>query len=204
MFLGSAHLLKLVNICMKFHEDDNFLFSYTMLSYTVLFWRWHFLLLLCDATSTTRSSWYGGLNKSLKQKLQVAQNKVVRFILNLQAMTWINYSILIDVNMLKVEDRVKQLRLNHVFKIFHELSPQYLNYNFVRVSDSHLYNTRGSDYKFRIPSISGCDTETFYNNSILYWNNLPENIKSISNKVTFKKTQRSLTYYWSVWRRKNF
>ena len=27
--------------------------------------------------------WYGGLNKTLKQKLQAAQNKEVRFILNL-------------------------------------------------------------------------------------------------------------------------
>ena len=93
--------------------------------------------------------------------------------------------------MLKVEDRVKQLRLNHAFNIFHELSPQYLNYNFVRVSDSHSYNTRGSDYSFRIPSISGCDTKAFYYNSILNWNNLPKNIKSISNKVIFKTAVKS-------------
>ena len=33
------------------------------------------------------SSWYGGLNKSLKHKLHVAQNKVIRFILNLKPMT---------------------------------------------------------------------------------------------------------------------
>ena len=91
----------------------------------------------------------------------------------------------------KVEDRVKQLRVNHVFKIFHEISPQYLNYSFVRVTDSQSYNTRGSDYNFRIPSINGCYTKTFYYNSILDWNNLPENIKSISNKETFKTAVKS-------------
>ena len=74
------------------------------------------------------------INKSLKQKLQVAQNKVIRFILNLQPMTRINYSVLTDVSMLKVEARVKQLRLNHVFTIFRELSPKYLNYNFVQIN----------------------------------------------------------------------
>ena len=72
--------------------------------------------------------------------------------------------------MLKVEDRVKQLRLNHVFNIVHEISPQYMNYNYVRVSDSHAYNTGGSDYSFRITSMSGCDTKTFYYNSVLDWN----------------------------------
>ena len=49
------------------------------------------------------SSCFGGLNKTLKQKLQVAQNKVVRFILNLKPMTRINYSVLSEMNMLKVE-----------------------------------------------------------------------------------------------------
>ena len=78
-----------------------------------------------------------------------------------------------------------------MFNIFHEISPQYLNYNFVRVSDSHSYNTRGNDYNFRIPSISDCDTKAFYHNSVLDWNNLPENIKSISNKETFKTAVKS-------------
>ena len=64
------------------------------------------------------SSWYVGLNKSLKHKLQVAQNKVLRFILNLKPMTRISYSILSEIKMLKVEDRAKQLRLNQFFLMF--------------------------------------------------------------------------------------
>ena len=35
----------------------------------------------------------------------MAQNKVVRFILNLKPMTRIDYSVLSDINILKVEDR---------------------------------------------------------------------------------------------------
>lgn len=137
------------------------------------------------------SAWYAGLNKSLKKKLQVAQNKVVRFILNLQPMTSINYNILSEINMLKVEDRVKQLRLNHVFNIFHNLSPQYLKQNFVPISSSHTHRTRASFYNFKIPTIKGCDSDTFYYNAILDWNSLPDSIKSTRNKETFKASIKS-------------
>ena len=56
------------------------------------------------------SSWYSGLTKGLQQKLQVCQNKVVRFILNLPPMYSVNYSVLSSLNLLNVEDRVKQLQ----------------------------------------------------------------------------------------------
>ena len=66
----------------------------------------------------------------------MAQNKVIRFILNLKPMTRISYSILSEIKMLKVEDRAKQLRLNHVYNVYHELAPQYLNQHFLRVADT--------------------------------------------------------------------
>ena len=34
-------------------------------------------------------SWYPGINKQKKSKLQVAQNKMIRFILNLNSQTYI-------------------------------------------------------------------------------------------------------------------
>ena len=132
------------------------------------------------------SSWYGGLNKSLKYKLQVAKNKVIRFILNLKPMTRISFSILSEIEMLKVEDRAKQLRSNHVFIVYHELAPQCLNQHFLREADSHSYRTRGSLFNFVVPSIKSCDSHTFYNNAILDWNSLSDDIKSITNKPSYK------------------
>ena len=88
--------------------------------------------------------------------------------------------------MLKVEDRAKQLRLNHVFDIYHDYAPQYLHQNFIKVLNSHVYNTRGSTYNFTVPAIKGCESESFCYNVILDWNNLPDNIKLISNRETFK------------------
>ena len=64
------------------------------------------------------SSWYSSLGKSMKKKLQIMQNKVIRFIIDLGPRTRIIYDILESVNMLHTSDRVTQLRLNHVFNIF--------------------------------------------------------------------------------------
>ena len=60
------------------------------------------------------SSWFEGLSKSFKKKLQILQNKTIRFILNLDPRTRITCNIFEKVNMLCVPDRVSQLRLNHV------------------------------------------------------------------------------------------
>ena len=75
------------------------------------------------------NSWYSGLTKELQQKLPMCQNKVVRFILNLQPMYSVNYSVLSSLNLLNVEDRVKQLRLNRVFNIFRAKAPSNLGTN---------------------------------------------------------------------------
>ena len=60
------------------------------------------------------SSWYSGLGSGLTNKLQILQNKVVRFVLDLGPRSRINCDILDSVGMLSVPDRVGQLRINHV------------------------------------------------------------------------------------------
>ena len=82
-------------------------------------------LILCHFDYSC-SSWYAGLNKGLKRKLQIAQNKVIRFINQLEPRTRITSDILMNLNLLNVETRVKQLRLNHMHKIFYNLCPSYL------------------------------------------------------------------------------
>ena len=65
-------------------------------------------------------------------------------------MTSLNYSVLSKINILKVEDRAKQLRPNDVFNIYHDYAPQYLHQNFIEVSNSHVYNTRRSTYNLTV------------------------------------------------------
>ena len=48
------------------------------------------------------------------------------------------------VGLLSVKDRVIQMKMNHVYKIFHGTAPDYLNAHFTRVTSVHSYSTRGT------------------------------------------------------------
>ena len=133
------------------------------------------------------SSWYAGISKGLKNKLQVAQNKTARFIKNMGPRTTIKQKELSSLGFLNVESRVKQLRLNHVHKIFNNTCPSYLKNNFVRINEHHTYSTRSSHYNFVTPKIKGSECTSFYYNAIHDWNSLPESIKTITDPKRFKK-----------------
>ena len=101
------------------------------------------------------SSWYSGLNKQLKKKLQICQNKTVRFIKNLGPRSHIGFSELDSLKMLNVDFRVKQLRLSHVHKINNETGPSYMSEHFIKTSEVHHHFTRNSIENFVLPSVCG-------------------------------------------------
>ena len=82
------------------------------------------------------SVWYSGLNKKLRNKLQVVQNKILRFIKQETPRYNVNSHVLAELNLLKVETRVSQLRLSRAFNIFHGNSPSFLQENFSKVCDN--------------------------------------------------------------------
>ena len=126
------------------------------------------------------------------KKLQVAQNKVIRFILNQNFMYHISEDDFKQLNlldMIDIQNRAKQLRLNHVFNILNEIGPEYLRSN--SVLNSHNRNTRNSVQNFVVPNKSTIISGTFYYNAIMDWFSLPSAIKSISNKSAFKKSVRT-------------
>ena len=133
------------------------------------------------------SSWYAGLCKQYKNKLQVLQNKTIRYIKNMGNRTTVNNKILCETGFLNIDSRVSQLRLNHVHKIFyHKKSPHYMKENFTKVRDCHHYFTRSSEYNFFVPPVKGQQLHTFYYNGIKDWNSLPVSLKSIKNTEAFK------------------
>ena len=98
----------------------------------------------------------------------------------------LNNSIFLDI-----QNRAKQLRLNHVFNIFNEIGPEYLRTNFTRVLNSHNHNTRNRVQNFVIPKNSTVISGSFYYNAIMDWSSLSSAIKSISNKPAFKRSVRA-------------
>ena len=137
------------------------------------------------------SSWYSALSQNYKNQLQVIQNKVVRFILGVGPRTHIGQKELDMVGMLTSEDRVAQLKLNHVFKIFHDCSPDYMKLHFTRVSALHNYSTRGSPFNFVVPISKGQARFTFYNTGVHLWNSLSSETKNIKELKAFKQAVKS-------------
>jgi hypothetical protein len=137
------------------------------------------------------SSWYSALSQKLKKKLQIMQNKMVRFILNLDWRAHIGQRELDSLGMLSVNNRVTHLKMNHVFKIFNGTSISYLKDNFQLFADLHNYRTRNSPYNFILPRAKGQACNTFYFTGIKDWNALPSDIKQISNPHPFKRAIKS-------------
>jgi len=130
--------------------------------------------------------WFNGLTKTLKSKLQVTQNKLIRFVLNLEPRSHIGNEDFIKLNWLPVSERVDQVTLCHVFKMHNNLAPKYMY-----MSNAHSYMTRFrvsvnkpgepcSDTKrYSLPEVKGFGQKTF-----AYRRMLPlEFIASVCKKV---------------------
>ena len=115
------------------------------------------------------------------------QNKLIRFILKLKPRSHIGSDKLSKLNMLKVDDQVKQLKLKHVLNIYNNTAPHYMNFNFNKLSHTHRYNTRGGSTNFLVPVIKGQTCNTFFYTGIKEWNLLPTHIKSCISHLQFKK-----------------
>ena len=130
-------------------------------------------------------SWYPGINETFRKKLQVLQNKMIRFILKLDNRAHIGNNELIKAGFLNVSDRIKQLNLGHVFKIWNKTCPNYLTENFTRLNeDSERCETRAKAYNFQVPRLS---TNTFAYSAIKDWNNLSNHIKDIKSEQSYKE-----------------
>lgn len=87
------------------------------------------------------SVWYNSLTKELRNKLQVTQNKMIRFVLGLDPRAHIDQSHFVKLNWLPVSKRVDQIMLCYVFKIHSGKAPGYLNEHFIPLRLVHNYPT---------------------------------------------------------------
>ena len=148
------------------------------------------------------SAWFNSLTQELKHKLQVTQNKLIRFVLNLHPRSHIGKEQFLSVNWLPVACRVNQIILCHVFKINSNLTPFYLSEHFTPVIDVHNYPTRfrvkagsNSDHmgypmldskRYAVPIAKGFGKKSFAYNGCSLWNSLPQDIRDAKNISSFK------------------
>ncbi len=106
------------------------------------------------------SSWYAALTLKAKRKLQILQNKMARYVLLLAPRTHLTVDHMKELNLLRVSDRAKQVKLNNAYKIFYNQAPRYLQENFVKTRN-RLQHTRSSQWNFNVPNVKGNESNTF-------------------------------------------
>ena len=153
------------------------------------------LRLLCNALiqphfDYASQAWYPNLPKTLSIKLQCAQNKCVRFCLNLDNRAHLDKKEFKDINWLTVKERVNQRICVTAYNFFKGTSPAYMNDIFI--TDNTVRVTRNSENRFKIPFRK----TNMGQNSLSYlgpnlWNHLPNNLKLSNNRNTFKHKLKS-------------
>ena len=90
------------------------------------------------------SMWYTGTTCLLKNKLQITQTKVNRFILGLPSRAHIGPTEFSGANMLPVPLRIDQLKLNHMYSIINGIAPSYFKSEIV-IADHTGHVTRSGN-----------------------------------------------------------
>ena len=149
------------------------------------------------------SFWYPGLTQTLKNRLQTTQNKLIRFVLNLDGKSHISHEHFKLLNWLPVSKRVDQIILCHVFKIKQGTAPDYLGEHFVPLNSVHNRCTRSNmtaipipdasfsftfsnNGRYVIPKVGSFGKKSFSYRAVYLWNALPKTIRNIETLGHFK------------------
>lgn len=133
------------------------------------------------------SSWFYGLRKQCRHRLQTCQNKMIRFVLGLGSRSHVGTHEFQRVGWLPVEKRVCQLGLNCMYKILSGEAPSYLSMGITRVADSHSHFTRSSLYSLVVVKHGSHGQKTFQYCVTKSWNDLPASIQSLPTLGRFKQ-----------------
>ena len=147
--------------------------------------------LLCNAIIQPHfdyacTSWYPNLAKKLKNKIQVTQNKCIRFCLQKHNRAHIGYEEFTEINWLPTLARVQRMVLCIVFKYFQKSCPIFIA-NLFSPFDHATRKTRSSVLRLLQPkkkTNEGLSSLSYVGPS--YWNKLPMNFKTTISLNSFK------------------
>ena len=131
------------------------------------------------------TAWYPNLNKRLTKKIQISQNKCIRYCLRLDNRDHIGVEQFRKINWLPTKERFEQCACANIFKFFQEMSPSYTSEIYSQLNHGH--NTRNSSCKLQLP----CRSSNYGQKALSYlgpklWNSLPSHIKLSAYSNTFK------------------
>ena len=137
--------------------------------------------------------WFSRISISAKKRLQIVQNKFIRFVLGIPPRTHLGCSEFSRVNILPVKYRADQIKLNHMFNIVHGSAPDYLKQS-INLSRGNHYDTRSGNLSCVMPSVKGFGIKSFFYSASKLWNSLSPNLQYITNKHLFTKNVKA--YLW--------
>ena len=132
------------------------------------------------------SAWYPNLTQGLKDKLQIAQNKCIRYCLFIANREGIRYKHIREINWLTVKDRVNQFVAASVYKFTNNLAPVYMADVFVK--SERIRTTRSSNESNLTRPLR---VNEYGKNCLSYlgptvWNNIPGIIRDANTCNCFK------------------
>ena len=153
--------------------------------------------LLCNALiqphfGYASSAWYSNLTQKMKIKVQITQNKCIRYCLQIDKTTYVSKNEFETLIWLPVKDRFNQSINSIVFKYFTKQCPSYLNEVFELACPNNL-RIRNSYLKLIFPfqkTSMGQNALSFIGPSI--WNKTPEVLKKTNSINIFKHNLKIL------------
>ena len=146
---------------------------------------------------------FSRISISAKKRLQIVQNKVIRFVLGIPPRTHLGCSEFSRINILPVKYRADQIKLNHMFNIVHGSAPEYLKHS-INLSRSNRYDTSSGNLSCVIPSVKGFGVlfqvskvlvlSLFFYSASKLCNSLSPNLLHVTNKYLFKRNVKP--YLW--------
>ena len=111
--------------------------------------------LLCNALiqphfDYASAAWFPTLTEKMKKKIQVIQNKCIRFCPQLDNRHHIGFEQFVKINWLNCADRFKQNLCSTIFKFFENKTPKFMSEVF-NISHQRNLNTRHSFLKLNQP-----------------------------------------------------
>jgi len=135
-------------------------------------------------------AWYTNLSKKLKKKVQICQNKCIRFCLNMGGRDRIGVQEFKTINWLPTKERFEQCLLVNIYKFFNKLAPKYFVEMFYPSEQSQI--TRFSFQKLILPRKTtnrGLRMLNYLGPRL--WNGLQKEIKIASSANNFKHKIKS-------------
>ena len=156
--------------------------------------------LLCNAIVQPHfdfavSAWYPNLTKKLLNKVQICQNKCIRFCLGLGNRVHIGAKEFRLINWLPVPNRFEQCVNAHVFKFINQQSPTYSSEIFNIAEQPNRITRTNKGINLVQPQrkkVSGQAAPSFIGPKV--WNPLPKEIKEVNSVSIFKHKIKALYF----------